>query len=55
MSRRSSLEKKEGLFYWKSRIENVKRYKQTLELHQDLKDQLDRQFAAANSKFKIIE
>jgi len=41
--------------YHPEQSSNVKNYKKTLELQQDLKNQLDRQFSVANSKFKIIE
>ena len=41
--------------YHPEQSSNVKTYKKTLELSQDLKDQLDKQFSAANSKFEIIE
>ena len=47
-----------GVFYNEYHPEqssNVKTYKKTLELPQDLKDQLNKQFSVANSKFEIIE
>lgn len=41
--------------YHPEQSSNVKTYKKTLELPQDLKDQLDKQFSVANSKFEIID
>lgn len=41
--------------YHPDQSSNVKKYKRTLELTQDLKNQLNQQFSVANSKFEILE
>ena len=41
--------------YHPEQSSNVKTYKKTLNLPQSLKDQVDKQFSVANSKFTILE